>query len=223
MSYVKVDTQTGEVINDPIVVEFEQQLAINIDANMVREYHHDPKFIADYISMQAGRPIFDVTTKNGRKECASFSAKIIKTIAPIVEASKNMASDAKKIVAQDLEFRKQIEPMIRFIAAEHRKPLTELEEEEKRIENEQKARELARIEEERLLTDWVYAIELNELFELRKKHEWLRKQINVDTEIQPAYFKDNVFSRTSVIKFVSESYGFDYIESEEILVEEFSK
>jgi hypothetical protein len=112
--------------------------------------------------------VFDASTKEGRDECRSHAANIIKCISPAVKESKRLAEEAKAVVKQDLTFRKVFEERVREIAAFHRKPLTEWEEAEAIAEAARIAAEEKRLAEIQYLADWDLAVELDELFELRK-------------------------------------------------------
>jgi hypothetical protein len=176
MSNLQVDPTTGEILSQNIMIKSEITPAIILDINDVDLYYFDPDKLIDKINSQAGFPVFDINSKKGRKECASHSANIIRCIAPIAVKSKEKAADAKKIVSQDVSFRKYTEERIREIAEFHRKPLTEYEEEQEELKQELIRRENRRIEAEKLLQDHHDAIDLNELYTLRKARE-LAEQI----------------------------------------------
>jgi hypothetical protein len=165
---LKVDISTGEILPQNVMAKTETAPAIIIDISDVEKYHSEPEKLADIISAQAGFMVFDVSTDKGRKACASHSMSIIKCISPAINASKAMAEEAKKVINKDLYFRKTFDSCIREVAAYHRKPLTEYEAEQERIKDEQDERERLRIEEANYLIDWDDALDLDELFVLRK-------------------------------------------------------
>ena len=182
MAKVNVNTETGEIESGFAVVEIENTLPITVSETEVKQFYFEPQKIIDLISEKAGSPVFDISTKKGRDECKSHAFKIIKCITPINEISKREAADAKKIVNQDVNFRNIVEAGIRKLAAIHRQPLTEWDEEQaaikaesERVEDERIA-ELERLEELRLaeakfLKDWNDALQMDELFDLRKEKE----------------------------------------------------
>jgi len=166
---MKINTETGEIIAENIMALTDKAPAIIIDVSDVAVYHTEPMKLVEKINAQAGYVVFDVTTKKGREACRAHAAQIIKCIAPACNESKRLAAEAKKVVNQDIMFRKIIDTAIREIAAYHRRPLTELEEQEAEIKA---AEELAalKIEEARLyLISWDDAIAFNELVDLRRE------------------------------------------------------
>jgi len=139
-----------------------QPLALSIELSDVKKYHAEPEKLVEKISQQASHDVFDIETKKGRDDCRSHAATIIKCITPAINASKELAADAQKVIKQDLAFRKIFDAGIREIADTHRRPLTEWEEEQKRIEAEKQ-------EELKYLADWTWALDYNELDTLRKE------------------------------------------------------
>lgn len=168
MPELQIDPQTGEILPVNIMTKAETAPAIIIDLSDVIKYHAEPEKLADIISSQAGFMVFDIATVKGRKACASHSSSIIKCIAPVINVSKGLAEEAKKVINKDLYFRKTFESCVREVAAYHRKPLTEYEDEQKRIADELERVEVLRIEEERYQNDWLSALDMDELFKLRK-------------------------------------------------------
>ena len=165
---LEVNTETGELIPQIIMVSDIKAPAISIDVSNVLTYHKEPGKLVKLIADQAAYATFDISTKAGRDACKSHAANIIRCISPAINESKRMAADAKKVVNQDISFRREFENGIRELAAYHRKPLTEWEEEQERIKQEEENR-LRKIEEEKqYLIDWQDAIDYNELFDLRK-------------------------------------------------------
>jgi hypothetical protein len=118
-----------------------------------------------------------MTTAKGRDACRSHAAQIVKCIKPALDASRQLAGDAKRIIDKDLTFRKEFEKGVREIADHHRQPLTEWEAEQERIEREkhEEIERLAAIEQAEI--DYQAAHELalaeNELFDLRRE-KWAR-------------------------------------------------
>jgi len=168
MSALKIDPETGEILPQNIMAKTETAPAIIIHISDVEKYHAEPEKLADMISAQAGFMVFDVSNDKGRKACASHSMSIIKCITPANNASIALAAEAKKVINKDIYFRKTFESCLREVAAYHRKPLTEYETEQKRIKDEQDERERLRLEEANYLIDWDDALNLDELFVLRK-------------------------------------------------------
>ena len=124
------------------------------------------------INQQAGFVVFgDMQDKKQRKACASHVASIIRCITPAADESKRMAAEAKKVVNQDLAFRRDFDAGVREVAAFHRQPLTEWETEQARLEAEQLAREEARLAAEKLELAHQDALDMDELITLRKARE----------------------------------------------------
>jgi len=110
--------------------------AISIDIGEVALNLHTPEILIEKIRQQAAKVgVFDISTEKGRIACNSHAASIIRCITPAINESKRLASSAKKIIANDLSFRKQYEVGVREIAAFHRRPLTELEQQQKEAED----------------------------------------------------------------------------------------
>lgn len=180
---IKIDTDTGELLPIDLMIPADKAPAIIIDINDVKIYHNDPDKIVDKIRNQAGFAVFDVSTEKGRAACRSHAANIIKCIAPALNASKALASEAKKVVNQDLNFRNYFESAVREIAAYHRRPLNEYENEQERIKEELLAKEAKRLADEKYLVDWDDAIDLDELYMLRKAKEEMEKKAAEDKRI----------------------------------------
>ncbi len=168
---LEVDPETGEIIQANVMIAVEKAPSIVIDIDDVRLFHSEPQKLIEKIRIQAGFAVFDVTNDKGRAACRSHAANIIKCISPAINESKRLAGDAQKVVKADLTFRKIFEADVREIAEFHRRPLTEYEAEQKRIQEEQDAREAARLAEEKYLVDWDDALHLDELFTFRKEKE----------------------------------------------------
>jgi len=110
--------------------------AISIDIGEVALNLHTPEILIEKIRQQAAKVgVFDMSTEKGRMACNSHAASIIRCITPAINESKRLASSAKKVIADDLNFRKQYEAGVREIAAFHRRPLTELEQQQKKAED----------------------------------------------------------------------------------------
>ena len=176
MAKVNVNPETGEIEQGFAVVEIENTLPITVSETEVVEHYFNPQKIIDLISEKAGSPVFDTSTKKGRDECKSHAFKIIRCITPIAEISKSKAADAKKIVNQDTSFRRITEEGIRKLAAIHRQPLTEWEEEQAAIKAEAERIEAERLAELKYLQDWDDALAFNELFDLRKEREAIERE-----------------------------------------------
>ena len=161
--------------SDAPIIEIAQLPRIQIDINDVAVHHDEPAVLIKKIAQQAGSFVFDMTIAKGRDDCRSHAAQIIKCIKPALDASKQLAADAKRVIEKDLTFRKEFEKGVREIADHHRRPLTEWEAEQERIEREKREEEerLAREEQEKaqFLADWDAALIDNELFDLRKQKE----------------------------------------------------
>jgi len=148
--------------------------AITLDISEVALNLHTPENLVDKIRAQAANVgVFDMSTEKGREACRSHAATIIKCISPALNESKNLASSAKKVIADDLNFRKQFEAGVREIAAMHRAPLTEYEQVQKDIadkkERDDRA-EVERIENERFFSLlWDEAHFLNDKFDFDKE------------------------------------------------------
>ncbi len=168
------DTNTvAFTASDAPIIEVAQLPRVQLDISEVATYHHEPAVLIQKIAQQAGSLAFDMTTAKGRDACRSHAAQIIKCIKPALDASKQLAADAKRVIDKDLSFRKEFEKGVREIADHHRRPLTEWEAEQERIEREKREEE-ERIEREareaeEYLRDWDAAITENELFDLRRE------------------------------------------------------
>lgn len=177
MAELKIDLETGEIIQTAVMVKMDKAPAIVLDINEVKTFHREPEKLVDKVRDQAGFAVFDVSTERGRSECRSHAANIIRCISPAINASKTLAEEAKLVVKQDLAFRKVFEQGVREIAAFHRKPLDEYEAEQERIKEEERVAEEARLAEKQYLIDWLDAIDYNELYTLRRiKDEADRKE-----------------------------------------------
>jgi hypothetical protein len=168
---LKIDEETGEILTSNVMVEVEKAPTIILDTSLITEYHKEPEKLVEIINKQAGFPVFDIASKKGRTACASHSANIIKCIAPAINEAKRLEVEAKKVINQGLYFRKNFELGVREIAAFHRKPLTEYEEELERVKAEFEELEAKRIEEENYQNDWSDALDFDELFTLRKEKQ----------------------------------------------------
>jgi hypothetical protein len=173
---IPIDLETGEILPVVEMVTIDKLPAIIIDLADVALFYSDPQQLVDKINIQAGNPIFDMTTKKGRDECKSDAAKIIRCISPAEKESKRLDADYAKKIKQGLNFRKDFESGVRKIAALHRKPLTDWETEQDELKQELIRRENRRLEAEKLLQDHQDAIDLDELYTHRKARE-LAEQI----------------------------------------------
>jgi colicin import membrane protein len=197
MAKLHVDQETGEIIQQSVAVRTDKAPTITLDINAVKTHHNDPEKLVDMIRAQAGYAVFDVSHEKGRAECRAHAANIIRCISPAVNASKALAEDAKKVVKQDLEFRKVFEQGVREIAAFHRQPLTEWEAEQERIKEEKRLAEESRLADEQYLKDWQEAIDYDELFTLRReKEEAARREFEAKiAEEEKALFEREVEAR----------------------------
>jgi hypothetical protein len=145
-AFVESDTPAPEIANLP---------RVQIDLDDVALYHQTPEALVAKIQQQAGNFVFDMSISKGRDACRSHAANIIRCITPAISASKSIAADAKKVIEADLYFRKVFEKGVREIADHTRRPLSEWEAEQDKIdalvkaEREASAREQAAIEQER--------------------------------------------------------------------------
>jgi hypothetical protein len=153
---------------------------VNLDIELVKKYHANPEELVKIIQQQAGNFVFDMATSKGRDACRSHAAQIIKCISPALSASKQIAEEAKRIIKADLDFRKPFEAGIRQLAENVRRPLTEWEAEQERLAAwdealaiEAERQEAARLEAELKAAEYqiahALALEINELFDLRKE------------------------------------------------------
>lgn len=169
MNELLIDEETGEIIPANVMVKAETVPSIILDVKEVDKNFNEPMKLVEMINKQAGFCIFDIKTKKGQDECRSHAAKIIRCIAPVIKRYKELEEDAQKIVNQGRNARKIFESGVREIAEYHRKPLTEWEEEQERIA-EQERIFAEKMESMRLYQlDWDDAIAYDELFTLRKE------------------------------------------------------
>jgi hypothetical protein len=169
MNELLIDESTGEIIPTHVMVQTETVPSIIIDVKEVDKNFNEPMKLVEMINKQAGFCVFDIKTKKGQDDCRSHAAKIIRCIAPVIKRYKELEEDAQKIVNQGRNSRKVFEAGVREIAEYHRKPLTEWEEEQSRIA-EQERLFAEKMEAMRLyLIDWDDAISFNELFDLRRE------------------------------------------------------
>lgn len=174
------DSAVPFVESDLPIYEVKQLPKVDLNIELVAVHHHEPEVLVQRIANMAGRFVFDMTTAKGRDACRSHAAQIIKCITPALNASKQLATDAKKVIEKDLRFRKEFESGVREIAEHHRKPLTAWEKEQERIAAEEKAeQERIAAEQERIereereaaeyLKEWDAALQENELYDLRRE------------------------------------------------------
>jgi hypothetical protein len=161
--------------SDAPIIEIAQLPKVQIDISDVAIYHNEPATLVQKIAVQAGSLVFDMTTAKGRDACRSHAAQIVKCIKPALDASRQLAGDAKKVIEKDLTFRKEFEKGVREIADHHRKPLTEWEAEQERIEHEKREEEarLAAIAQAEIDYQAAHesALSENELFDLRREKQ----------------------------------------------------
>jgi hypothetical protein len=159
--------------SDAPIIEIAQLPRVQIDIGDVAIYHNEPAALIQKIANQAGSLVFDMTSAKGRDACRSHASQIIKCIKPALDASKQLAADAKRVIEKDLAFRKEFEKGVREIADHHRRPLTEWEAEQERIEREKReeAERLAAIEQAEIDYQAAHesALSENELFDLRRE------------------------------------------------------
>lgn len=205
---VKIDKETGEMENEIVVIEMDKVPAISINLEDVAVYHTEPEKLVQMISVQAGSPVFDVSTRKGRDECKSHAANIIRCISPAIEQSKRLAADAKKIINQDLSFRRDFELGVRTLAALHRKPLTEYEEEQERIKQEQIDRENARLAAEQAEIDRQAEEDRKELEALRLEREAIRLKQEAEQKAieDKRLFDEAVLRRAEEMKLAEQKF-----------------
>lgn len=196
MTTLEVDQATGEILQSNVMVKSDKAPAIIIDISDVNLYHSEPEKLVEKIRVQASYAVFDISTDKGRKSCNSHYNQIIKCIAPALDASKAKAADAKKVINQDLFFRKNFEAGVREIAEFHRKPLTEYEKELQRVKDEFEAAEAARqaeaerikqeaeAEERRILEEERVALEAERLKIEQEKQQLQDERNKIDLEIK---------------------------------------
>jgi len=168
----------------PVILLQEQEIILN---------HKEPQKLIELVRIQSqvDTLVFDMSVKKDREDCRSLNAKVIKCIKPAVEISKKLAEEAKKVVAQDVAFRKTFESGVREIADKIKQPLVEYEnaiEQENALKQEQERLKQERI---KLESDWELAIYMNKdwdaqtaqreserkLEEERLKNEALEKEL----------------------------------------------
>jgi hypothetical protein len=178
---IKINKETGELLPGELLVAVDQLPEISIDLAEIAVFYTEPQKLLDKIAAQAGSPVFDINDKNGRNECKRHVAQIIRCISPALATSKKLDADYAKKIKQGINFRKDFEAGVRSIAAKHRAPLTEYEDEQNRLVDEQLDRENERLAAEKLELDWQDAIDLNELHDLRKAR-YLYNDLPLDFE-----------------------------------------
>lgn len=109
----------------------------------------------------------DISTAKGRKEIASLAAKVSKSKTFLDGMGKTLKEEHQKIIKPIDAERKKMRDALDLLRDQARKPLTDYEEEQKRIEEEEKARVLYEM-------DWDAAIAENELFD--REREIARKE-----------------------------------------------
>lgn len=116
------------------------------------------------ISKKAKSFVADIETDKGRKEIASMAFAVAKAKTGLDKLGKELVSDWKtKAKAVDVS-RKHIRDYLDVLKDEVRKPLTDWEEEQKRIEEEKKERE-------ELMSAWDEALVENDLFDRQREIE----------------------------------------------------
>jgi hypothetical protein len=196
MTTLIADQETGEILPSNVMIKSDKAPAIIIDISDVNLYHSEPEKLVEKIRVQASYAVFDITTEKGRKACNSHYNQIIKCIAPACDASKAKAADAKKVINQDLFFRKNFEAGVREIAEFHRKPLTEYEKELQRVKDEFEAAEAAKLaeaerikqeaeaEDRRILEEEKAALEIERLKIEQEKQQLQDERSKIDLEIR---------------------------------------
>jgi len=145
--------------------------AITLDISEVALNLHTPEKLVDKIRIQAANVgVFDISNEKGRIACNKHYNQIKKCINPAIAESKALASSAKKVIADDLNFRKIFESGVREIAEMHRLPLTEYEQVQKDIAD-KKARD-ERIEAERIENERLFALLWDEAHFLNDKFDF---------------------------------------------------
>lgn len=223
MTKLKIDTETGEIIPAEIMVQTEKAPAILVDVNEVAIFHKEPEKLADKIREQAGYAVFDISTQKGRDACRTHASNIIRCISPALKASTALAETAKQVVKQDLYFRKVFEEKVREIAAFHRRPLTEWEEEQERIKEQERLEQERFEQERRYMSDWDDAIAFNELLDLRKEKEAAeaekqRLAIEADITAKKLWARENADGYQFLFADISQLVTLDMDEFQKVIV-----
>lgn len=154
-------------MNDLLLIKTETALEVFSNQESIIPY-------LDEIKREVSLHAPDVTTAKGRKEIASLANRVAKTKVYLDDLGKDLVSDWKEKSKKVDATRKLIRDELDALKIEARKPLTEWEEEQARIEAEIKA-EQARLELlKQIEADHEIAILLNEKFDREKAEELAR-------------------------------------------------
>ena len=138
--------QTNEVANREYI---DQELAIIEGFNPVLLYTEDglmDVFLKE-VERKALETTFDLETKEGRDELASFAYKISRIKTTVDGAGKGLTAEWRKKTEGVNKLRKKVTGALDPLKKKVRKPLTDYEEEEKRKEEKARAEEEAKINE----------------------------------------------------------------------------
>jgi len=124
--------------------------------------------ILDEISKKARSIVPDTSTAKGRKEIASIAYQVARTKTYLDGLGKELVAEMKKLPGLVDSSRKQMRDYLDVLSDEVRKPLTDWEEEQARIEREAKEKAEAEKLAKQIESDWEIAIFMDREFEREK-------------------------------------------------------
>lgn len=154
-------------MNDLLLIKTETALEVFSNQESIIPY-------LDEIKREVSLHAPDVATAKGRKEIASLANRVAKTKVYLDDLGKDLVSDWKEKSKKVDATRKLIRDELDALKVEARKPLTEWEEEQARIEAEIKAEQERQELLKQIEADHEIAILLNEKFDREKTEELAR-------------------------------------------------
>ena len=167
-------------VTDLVVIEKSSAMAVFTNKEQL-----DP--IIEKIEKEARSLVPDVSTKKGRDAIASMAHKVARSKTYIDNAGKDPVAELKALPKQIDESRRIVRERLDALKDEVRRPLTEYEEEQKRIKAEEAARIKAEEARKQFESDHEIALLMNDAFDrelAEKKAEEERQRIEHEEELK---------------------------------------
>ncbi|MBA7877244.1 MULTISPECIES: hypothetical protein [unclassified Citrobacter] len=167
-------------VTDLVVIEKSSAMAVFTNNEQL-----DP--IIEKIEKEARSLVPDVSTKKGRDAIASMAHKVARSKTYIDNAGKDLVAELKALPKQIDESRRIVRERLDALKDEVRRPLTEWEEEQKRIKAEEAARIKAEEDRKKFESDHEIALLMNDVFDreqAEKKAEEERQRIAHEEELK---------------------------------------
>ncbi|HIC9033532.1 TPA: hypothetical protein ACW7Z2_005044 [Citrobacter freundii] len=167
-------------VTDLVVIEKSSAMAVFTNKEQL-----DP--IIEKIEKEARSLVPDVSTKKGRDAIASMAHKVARSKTYIDNAGKDLVAELKALPKQIDESRRIVRERLDALKDEVRRPLTEYEEEQKRIKAEEAARIKAEEARKQFESDHEIALLMNDAFDrelAEKKAEEERQRIEHEEELK---------------------------------------